>query len=223
MDSNTDYLNLPFADRKDAGCQLAKRLQAWKNHPSALVLALPRGGVPVAWQVAHALGLPLDVLIVRKLGYPGYPELAVGAIASGGAIVINPSVAASLSNPEAALRGVIDSERRELHRRENLYRGDRQELDVRGKTVILIDDGLATGATMRAAAQAVKSLGAAHRVAAAPVGSHGACEILAQEVDDVVCAHVPKDFRSVGAYYEDFTQTTDQEVRDLLSRDPVKG
>lgn len=223
MDSNADYVDLPFADRRDAGIQLAKRLLAWKDHPSSQVLALPRGGVPVAWEVARELNLPLDILIVRKLGHPGFPELAVGAIASGGATVINPTVAATLSDPEAALRGVIERETLELRRRESLYRGGRPELDVRGKTVILIDDGLATGATMRAAAQAVKMLGADACVAAAPVGSHDACELLAQEVDDVICAHVPRQFRSVGVYYDDFTQTTDQEVRDLLSRDPRHG
>lgn len=219
MDLSSGYLELPFADRKDAGRQLAGRLGAWKSDPQALVLALPRGGVPVAWEVARALELPLDILIVRKLGYPGFPELAMGAIASGGATVVNPNIVATLANPEAELRKVVAKETEELRRRENLYRGQKPALNVAGKTVILIDDGLATGATMRAAAQAVRSLGAGRCVVAAPVGSHDACETLAAEVDDVICAHVPPDFRSVGGYYEDFTQTTDEEVRDLMARD----
>jgi predicted phosphoribosyltransferase len=217
----TAELHLPFIDRKDAGMQLASQLAAWKSYPAAVVLALPRGGVPVAWEVAQALALPLDILVVRKIGFPGSRELAAGAIASGGATVFNPEIAALLPRPTEQLAAVIAHEKIELERREALYRGDRPPLDLKEKTVILIDDGLATGATMRAAVQAVRKLGAARCIAAAPVGSSSACESLRQDADEVVCAHLPLHFQSVGRYYQDFSQTTDAEVRELLSTRPA--
>ncbi|MEY4242492.1 MAG: hypothetical protein RLZZ245_77 [Verrucomicrobiota bacterium] len=210
-------IHLPFIDRKDAGAQLASQLTAWQNHKDTLVLALPRGGVPVAAEVAHALNLPLDLLVVRKIGYPGSPELAAGAIASGGALVINPEVAAMLPRPAEQLQPIIAGEMKELQRRESLYRGKRPPLNLKDKNVILIDDGLATGATMRAAVQAVKKLGASHCVAAAPVGSESACDMLRKDANEVVCAYLPTYFQSVGRYYQDFTQTSDAEVRELLA------
>lgn len=207
-----------FRDRADAGRMLAARLAAYTYRPDVLVLALPRGGVPVGYEVARALGAPLDVFIVRKLGVPGYEELAMGAIASGGALVLNQEVVNSLHIPPSIIEAVAAREQRELERREHLYRGNRPPPEVRGRTVILVDDGLATGATMRAAIAALRRQQPARLVVAVPVASRETCDELRPEVDEVVCAVTPEPFRAVGLWYEDFAPTTDDEVRDLLDR-----
>jgi putative phosphoribosyl transferase len=185
---------------------------------SALVLALPRGGVPVGLEVAQALGAPLDVFLVRKLGVPGHRELAMGALASGGVRVLNPAVVDALGLPGAVLDAVAAREQAELERRARAYRGDRPPPDVRGRTVVLVDDGLATGSTMRAAAAALRRLGPARLVAAVPVAAPETCAALRADadVDAVVCAVTPARFLAVGVWYEDFAQTTDDEVRRLL-------
>jgi predicted phosphoribosyltransferase len=207
-----------FADRREAGRFLASRLTEYADHPDVLVLALPRGGVPVAFEVARALHAPLDVFSVRKLGLPGYEELAMGAIASGGVRVLNEDVVRALRIPENFIDAVAATEQRELERRERLYRGDRPPSDVRGRTVILVDDGLATGSTMRAAVVALRQRGAARIVVAVPVGAPETCAEFEQEADDVICARTPEPFYAVGLWYGDFSQTTDEEVRDLLER-----
>jgi predicted phosphoribosyltransferase len=207
-----------FHDRSDAGRQLASRLTAYGARPDVLVLALPRGGVPVAYEVAQALQAPLDVFLVRKLGVPGREELAMGAIASGGVRVLNEEVVRVLDVPDDVLRAVTAEEEWELKRRERLYRDDRPLPSVEDKTVILIDDGLATGSTMRAAVAALRRLGPARIVVAVPVASADTCEEMRGEVDEVVCAHTPDPFHAVGLWYQDFSQTTDEEVRDLLDR-----
>ncbi len=208
----------PFRDRADAGRELAKRLEMYAERPDVLVLGLPRGGVPVAYEVARALDVPMDVFLVRKLGVPFHPELAMGAIASGGVRVLNRDVIEGLGIPPAALDTVVRREEEELARREYQYRGDRPPLDVRGRTVILVDDGLATGASMRAAAAALRQQGPARIVVAVPTASPETCEAFRREVDDVVCARTPDPFLSVGQWYEDFAQTSDAEVRDILQR-----
>jgi predicted phosphoribosyltransferase len=207
-----------FHDRSDAGRQLASRLTSYADRPDVLVLALPRGGVPVAYEVAQALQAPLDVFLVRKLGVPGREELAMGAIASGGVRVLNEEVVRVLDVPDDVLRAVTAEEEWELKRREQLYRDDRPLPSVEDKTVILIDDGLATGSTMRAAVAALRRLGPARIVVAVPVASADTCEEMRGEVDEVVCAHTPDPFHAVGLWYQDFSQTTDEEVRDLLDR-----
>jgi putative phosphoribosyl transferase len=207
-----------FQDRAHAGRVLAARLAAYAGRPDVLVLALPRGGVPVAYEVARALHAPLDVFIVRKLGVPGREELAMGAIATGGVRVLNDEVVEALDIPEDVIDATAEAERRELVRRERLYRGDRPPPDVRGRVVILIDDGLATGSTMRAAVAALRRLGPARIIVAVPVASADTCEDLSAEVDDVVCSRTPEPFHAVGLWYDDFTQTTDEEVHELLER-----
>jgi predicted phosphoribosyltransferase len=207
-----------FRDRPDAGQQLAARLAKYAHHPDILVLALPRGGVPVAYEVAKQLDVPLDVFLVRKLGVPGYEELAMGAIASGGVRVINNDVVRQLAIPGEVIDAVAAEERRELERRERAYRNGRPPPDVQGRTVILIDDGLATGSTMRAAAAALRKLGPARIVVAVPVSASETCDEFREEVDEVVCAAMPEPFRGVGLWYKDFSQTTDEEVRELLER-----
>src|SRR5436309_6073471 len=207
-----------FRDRREAGRLLATKLSAYANRPDVLVLALPRGGVPVAYEVACALGAPLDVFVVRKLGVPGYEELAMGAVATGGARVLNDQIVQRLGIPQSIIDAVAAREQQELARRERLYRGGRPPPDVRGRTVILVDDGLATGATMRAAVMALRQLRPARIVVAVPTASPETCEELKAEADDVVCAITPEPFRAVGHWYEDFSQTTDEEVRDLLAR-----
>jgi putative phosphoribosyl transferase len=207
-----------FPDRSGAGRQLAARLAHYAGRDNVLVLALPRGGVPVGYEVARALEVPLDVFLVRKLGTPGHEELAMGAIASGGIRVLNNQVVRVLRPPEEVIARVEAEERRELERREREYRGDRPPLDVRGKTVILVDDGLATGSTMRAAVAAVRRLGPARVVVAVPVGAPETCEEFEGEADETVCAREPDPFFAVGAWYDDFSQTTDEEVRELLRR-----
>jgi predicted phosphoribosyltransferase len=207
-----------FRDRTDAGQQLAAKLEKYANRPDVLVLALPRGGVPVAYEVSKRIGAPLDVFLVRKLGVPGYEELGMGAIASGGVRVINEDVVRQWDIPREVIDAVAEIEQQELERREHAYRGDRPPPNVKGRTVILIDDGLATGSTMRAAAAALRRQGPARLVVAVPVSSAETCNEFRREVDEIVCAVTPEPFRGVGLWYEDFSQTTDEQVRELLGR-----
>jgi predicted phosphoribosyltransferase len=207
-----------FRDRFEAGRRLATALEHYAGRPNLLVLALPRGGVPVGYEVASALPAPLDVMLVRKLGVPGHEELAMGAIASGGVRVISNDVVAALGIPDRAIATIAAHEEHELERRNQLYRGDRPPPDVRGKTVILVDDGLATGSTMRAAVAALKAQGPERLVVAVPVAAPETCEALSREVDEVVCARAPERFFAVGNWYVDFSQTSDAEVRGLLRR-----
>jgi predicted phosphoribosyltransferase len=206
-----------FRNRTDAGRQLAEKLAAYADRPDVLVLALPRGGVPVGYEVARARGAPLDVFLVRKLGVPGYEELAMGAVASGGVRVLNDEIVRGLGISEHEIDAAVARELRELSRRARLYRGDRPPPDVAGRTVILVDDGLATGATMRAAVAALRQQQPARIVVAVPTASPDTCEALKAEADDVICAMTPEPFFAVGHWYEDFTQTTDNEVRELLA------
>jgi len=207
-----------FRDRRHAGELLAARLSTYAHRPNVLVLALPRGGVPVAYEVATELGAPLDLFIVRKLGVPGYEELAMGAVATGGIRVLNEDVIRSLRIPDSVIDAVAQWELHEIARREREYRGDLPEPDVNGQTVILIDDGLATGATMQAGVKALHRQQPAKIVVGVPTASPQSCEELRGQVDDIVCAVTPEPFYAVGAWYEDFSQTTDEEVRDLLAR-----
>jgi predicted phosphoribosyltransferase len=207
-----------FRDRSEAGRLLAARLAQYADRPDVLVLALPRGGVPVGYEVARALHVPMDVFIVRKLGVPGHEELAMGAVATGGVRVLNDQVVAGLGIPPYVIDAVAKWEQQELERRERLYRGNRPPPDVRGKTVILVDDGLATGSTMLAAARALCQQGPSKLVVAVPVASRDTCELLKEEVDEVVCAATPEPFYAVGLWYQDFSQTSDEEVRELLAR-----
>jgi predicted phosphoribosyltransferase len=209
---------MSFHDRTEAGRALATGLNAFAGRPDVLVLALPRGGVPVAYEVAQALQAPLDIFIVRKLGVPRHEELAMGALASGGVRVLNDEVVHDLCIPDEVIEAVTAQAQQELERRERLYRGERPPPDVRGRTVILVDDGLATGSTMRAAVAALRRLGPARIVVAVPVGAAETCAALREEADAVLCHHTPEPFYAVGAWYQDFTQTTDDEVRDLLAR-----
>lgn len=212
-----------FADRYDAGRHLAAALDAYAGRDDVLVVALPRGGVPVGYEVARALGVPLDLMQVRKLGVPGHEELAMGAIASGGVRIVSESVVDALQIPERVIATVAAAEAQELERRERIYREGRHFPDVRGRTVILVDDGLATGSTMRAAAAALRSLGAGRLVAAVPVAPPETCDALREFVDEVVCARTPEHFLAVGEWYVDFAQTSDAEVSDLLRRAAGRG
>src|SRR5437762_10756093 len=207
-----------FSNRAEAGQLLAEKLLAYANRDDVIVLGLPRGGVPVAFEVARRLRVPLDVFIVRKLGVPGFEELAVGAIASGGVRVLNEDVARSLPNADEIIEEVTLRETAELQRREQSYRDGRPAPELRDKTIILVDDGLATGATMRAAVKALRQRGAATIVVAVPVGPPDTCREFEDEADEVVCASEPEFFQAVGQYYEDFSQTSDEEVRELLTR-----
>jgi putative phosphoribosyl transferase len=207
-----------FHDRAHAGRLLAQRLADYGGRSDVVVLGLPRGGVPVAFEVAAALGAPLDVFVVRKLGLPGQPELAMGAIATGGVLVLNDEIVGMLGIDSRTIDEVARVEEVELARRERAYRGDRPAIDVKGKVVIVVDDGLATGATMRAAVRALKLLAPARVVAAAPVAEADTCRALLSEADDVICAVTPPTFRAVGMWYHDFSQTTDAEVQALLER-----
>jgi predicted phosphoribosyltransferase len=206
-----------FADRQQAGAELADRLDPYAGRDDVVVLGLPRGGVVVASEVARALGAPLDVFVVRKLGYPGHAELAMGAIASGGVRVMNEDVLGAYGPSPAAIEQVARVEQAELERREQAYREGRPPVPLAGRVVILVDDGLATGSTMRAAVAAVRRLEPARTVVAVPVGAREACDLLAAEADEVVCVSVPEPFSAVGLWYEDFSQTTDEEVRELLA------
>jgi predicted phosphoribosyltransferase len=207
-----------FHDRADAGRQLAAQLSAYAKRNDVVVLALPRGGVPVAFEVARALNAPLDVFLVRKLGVPGHPELAMGAIASGGVRVLSDDLIDELGIPRDAVELTAAREAIELERREAAYRGTRPVPSLRDRTVMLVDDGFATGATMEAAIHAVRVLGPARIVAAAPVAARETCDRLRRFAEDVVCAQTPWPFQAVGLWYERFDQTTDDEVVDLLRR-----
>lgn len=205
---------LPYHDRREGGRVLAQALHHLRGRSGLLVLALPRGGVAVGFEVARALEAPLDVFIVRKLGYPGHEEYAMGAIASGGVRVMNPAPGMHVA-PEALAR-VVEREQAELARRERLYRGDRPPLDVRGRAVIVVDDGLATGSTMRAAVMALRQQRPASLAIGVPVGAPSTCRSLRREVDELVCPARPDPFRAVGLWYRDFPQASDDEVRELL-------
>jgi predicted phosphoribosyltransferase len=207
-----------FANRAEAGQLLAGKLLDYAGRDDVIVLGLPRGGVPVAFEVAQRLRVSLDIFIVRKLGVPGFEELAVGAIASGGVRVLNKDVARALPNAEEVIEAVTARETTELERREQSYRDGRPAPELGGKTVILVDDGLATGATMRAGVAALRQRDVAKIVVAAPVGAPETCRELQDEVDDIVCAMAPEYFQAVGQYYEDFSQTSDDEVSELLAR-----
>jgi len=207
-----------FRDRSEAGRLLAAKLRTYANRADVIVLALPRGGVPVAYEVASALGAPLDLFLVRKLGIPGHEELAMGAVATGGVRVLNDEVVRVLRIPDYVIDAVTAWEQQELARRERVYRGDRPQPNVQNRTAILVDDGVATGATMLAAIRALRQQRPARIVVAVPTASPETCEDMRTEADDVVCATTPEPFYSVGLWYEDFSQTTDEEVRDLLAR-----
>jgi len=207
-----------FRDRSDAGCRIAAELAEFANRRDVIVLALPRGGVPVAYEVARALKAPLDVFVVRKLGLPGYEELAMGAIASGGVRVVNDDVVRQFRVNADAIDIVADDELQELERRETAYRNGRPPPNVAGKTVILVDDGLATGSTMRAAVLALRQLHPAAVIVAVPVGAAETCEQLKEYADKVLCTVMPDNFSAVGRWYIDFGQTSDEEVKELLVR-----
>jgi predicted phosphoribosyltransferase len=213
----------PFHDRFEAGRVLATRLSAYADRPDAIVLGLPRGGVAVAYEVARALHLPLDVFIVRKLGVPGQEELAMGAIASGGVRVLNHAVIRALGLSQAQIEEVIRREEQELRRREEQFRGNRPPPDLKGKTVILVDDGLATGATMWAAITAVRQQQPAKIVMAVPVADPSGCESFRQIADEVVCAITAEPLHAIGLWYQDFPQMTDDEVRSLLRSPSPSG
>jgi putative phosphoribosyl transferase len=207
-----------FPNRAEAGRRLAQQLEKYAGRNDVIVLGLPRGGVPVAFEVAQKLGVPLDVFIVRKLGVPGFEELAVGAIASGGVRVLNEDVARALPNAQQLIESVTAKETAELERREHSYRDGRPPPQLENRTVILVDDGLATGATMRAAITALRQRAAARIVVAVPVGAPDTCRELEKEADEIVYITAPEWFQAVGQYYEDFSQTSDEEVRQLLAR-----
>ena len=207
-----------YRDRRDAGKCLAPRLSEYANRDDVIVLALPRGGVPVAYEVAKALRAPLDIFLVRKLGVPGHEELAMGAIATGGVRFVNDDVVKYLKIPDEVIDAVAAHELKELKRRERAYRGDRSEPDVHGKTVILVDDGLATGSTMRAAAASLRQQEPARIVVAVPVSAVQTCNEYRMGVDEIICADTPEPFMGVGMWYRDFLQTTDEEVRRLLAK-----
>jgi len=207
-----------FSNRAEAGRQLAEKLEKYAGRDDVIVLGLPRGGVPVAYEVAKRLRAPLDVFIVRKLGVPGFEELAAGAIASGGVRVLNEDVVRAIPYASEAIEAVTARETAELQRRERIYREGRSAPELRDKLVILVDDGLATGATMRAAVKALRQHGALKIAVAVPVGPPDTCEELAREADEAICLSAPPFFQAVGQYYEDFSQTGDDDVRELLTR-----
>lgn len=207
-----------FQDRTEAGRVLADRLAAYANYPDAMVLALPRGGVPVAFEVAEALNLPLDIFVVRKLGLPGHEEFAIGAIASGGARVLNQDLIRQLSLSDEIIEHIVAREQHELERRERTYRGQRPMLDVRDRTIIIVDDGLATGSSMRAAIAALRQKRPAKLIVAVPVGASVTCSELEALADEAICLETPENFSAVGLWYKDFSQVTDEEVIDLLER-----
>ena len=204
-------------DRREGGILLAGRLAAYAHDPNAIVLALPRGGVPVGYEIARALGIALDVFVVRKLGVPGHEELAMGALASGGTHLLNEGVIAGLNVSREEIDAAIERERREVERRERLFRGERPRPELAGKTLVLVDDGLATGATMRAAIAALRESSPARIIVAVPVSSVSVCRDVRKQADELVCLQTPEPFYSVGTWYRNFDQTSDDEVRRLLS------
>jgi putative phosphoribosyl transferase len=206
-----------FRDRREAGRVLAGSLTAYRGRTDVVVLGLARGGVPVGWELAAALGVPFDVFLVRKLGAPQWPELAMGAIASGGAVVLNESVRHDLHITDAQLQEVLERESAELHRRESTYRAGRGPVDVKARSVLLVDDGIATGASLRVALQALRAASPARLVVAVPVGPRRACRELRAAADELVCWSTPARFEAVGQAYADFHQIGDQEVRELLN------
>src|SRR5216117_3385613 len=215
-----------FQNRAEAGRQLAEKLDKYAGRDDVIVLGLPRGGVPVAYEVAKRLHAPLDVFIVRKLGVPGFEELAAGAIASGGVRVLNEDVVRAIPYATEAIEAVTAKETAELQRREQIYREGRPAPALRDKIAILVDDGLATGATMRAAVKALRQQGAAKIVVAVPVGPPDTCHEIEEQTDETICLSTPEFFQAVGQYYEDFSQTTDEDVRELLTsaaRDMPEG
>jgi len=211
-------MDQPFIDRRQAGRELAAKLRAYRGRDDVIVLALPRGGVPVAFEIAETLDAPLDIFVVRKLGMPGHPEFAMGAIASGGVRVLSEDVIRWYGIPKSAVEAVARQELAELERREREYRHGRLMIALRHRTVMLVDDGLATGSTMRAAVQAVRLQQPARVIVAVPVGAPETCAELADITDETVCARTPEPFSAVGLWYRDFSQTTDDEVRALLSQ-----
>src|SRR5881296_4753427 len=206
-----------FANRSEAGRLLAEKLEKYANRNDVIVLGLPRGGVPVAYEVAKRLHVPLDVFIVRKLGVPGFEELAAGAIASGGVRVLNEDVMRAIPYADEAIEAVTARETAELERRERIYREGRPPPELRDRIAILVDDGLATGATMRAAVKALRQRGAAKIVVAVPVGPPDTCHEIEEQADETICLSTPEFFQAVGQYYDDFSQTSDEDVRELLS------
>jgi putative phosphoribosyl transferase len=207
-----------FTNRAEAGRRLGDALSSYAGRPDVIVLGLPRGGVPVAYEVARSLDAPLDVFVVRKLGVPGHEELAMGAIASGGARIVDTAIVRQLGITQREIDTVAEAEQRELDRRERRYRGDRPLPDSAGRTAIVVDDGLATGASMRVAVAALRQEHPARIVVAVPIAPQETCDALRREADDVVCAVTPEPFYAVGLWYDDFTQTTDEEVHDLLEQ-----
>src|SRR5947208_1699462 len=207
-----------FRDRTEAGQVLASKLTKYLNQVDTVILALPRGGVPVAYEIGKELGLPVDIFVVRKLGVPGHEELAMGAIASGGVRHINRDVVDQVRIDSETIDVASRREQKEIERREQLYRGQRSPVDVRNKTVIVVDDGLATGSTMHAAIAALRQHRPARIVVAVPAASPQTCSEIADEVDEIICAATPETFYAVGQWYQEFSQTTDEEVRDLLAR-----
>jgi len=207
-----------FPNRTEAGRLLAEKLEKYAGRDDVIVLGLPRGGVPVAYEVAKRLGAPLDVFIVRKLGVPGFEELAAGAIASGGVRVLNEDVVRAIPHSEEAIEAVTTRETAELERREQIYREGRPAPELRNRVVILVDDGLATGATMRAAVKALRQSSAAKIIVAVPVGPPDTCREIEEQADETICLSTPAFFQAVGQYYDDFSQTSDEDVRELLSQ-----
>jgi predicted phosphoribosyltransferase len=210
------HIQTRFQDRRDAGRQLAARLRHFQNRRDVVVLALPRGGVPVAFEVSRELHVPLDLFLVRKLGAPGQEELAMGAIASGGVRVLNDAVVRALRISEPEIEAAAARETLELERREREYRGGRPPVAIAGRTIILVDDGLATGSTMRAAVSALRLQQAGSIVVAVPVGAKRSCAELKNQVEEIACLEMPVTFEAVGEWYENFSQISDAEVRDLL-------
>jgi putative phosphoribosyl transferase len=211
-------MGVPFKNRTEAGRLLAQHLQQHANKPNVVVLALPRGGVPVGYEVAKALNAPLDIFMVRKLGLPNNEELALGAVATGGVRVLNPSIVRAFSIDEKTLDRITQNELRRLERQERFFRGDRPFSEIQGREVILVDDGLATGATMKAMVGALRKHQPAKIIVAVPIGAPETCKEFESEVDEIVCAETPTPFFAVGMWYRDFTQTSDEEVRDLLHK-----
>jgi putative phosphoribosyl transferase len=214
-------MNSRFQDRTEAGQRLATRLAAYANFSNLLVLGLPRGGVPVAYEIATALHAPLDVWLVRKLGVPGQEELAMGAIALGGVMILNQEIIQALNIPQDAIQRVAEAEQQELERRDRAYRGNRPLPQVQDHTVILVDDGIATSSTLRAAIAALQRQNPRRIVVAAPVAPPSVCDALRNVVDDVVCLSLPEPLQSIGMWYQDFSQTTDEEVRELLKQSAI--